>query len=566
MKKLLSILLILTLTFSLAACSKTDDTNSTSQSEGSGADEGNAVEQEPGIRPVHIKEDSYYFTGSTYVDDIYYRPAYLTISRPLLEDADRELYPELAKALDAQATDLSDTARKRFLRLLSDGSFLVESGNDYQSVFEEDKLSVMRADSNAVSLATFASINQGGAHGDYIVVSENYDTKTGEVIKFTDVVKDTDGFFEQVDVALSNQYRDIYEELKPVGEYVSGIDLDRDLIWWMTNEGVCVYFSYYELAGFYAGGSQTVTVSFSENKNLFNEKYMETLEDFIYPVDAFSYPGFVDADSNGSFEYIYFETMLSEDDYGEMNIYLNGKEKNLEIGFNEPEMFIMKKSGTYYLYVFCHYENDYVVCKGINLSNMEELDPIDSDGVASEWIAKDTIESEEEVEGYTYNVYGSHTVIHHLSDPEAMYMNVRMDLLGTWNGIGEFAADEDGVAKRKQTELVRDRANVIKLIQDVSCVTVDADGNNLTTETLKSGTYLMMRRTDAENYVDFFVVDPQYVTEETSDYYTDITLQEGYEVDKNGTLYRMQIEKQDYLHKVEGVPEEELFVGMMYAG
>lgn len=566
MKKFLSILLILTLTFSMVSCSKTENAVSTSKSEGSTTEEENEVVEEMGIRPVHIKETSYYFSGSTYADDIYYRPAYLTISKPLLEDSDRELFPELAKVFEDNAKDLSNVAKERFNKLLLDGSYLVEAGNEYQSVSEEDTLHVMRADSNAVSLATFATMHQGGAHGDYIVVSENYDTKTGEMIKFTDVVKDTDAFFEQVDVALSNQYRDIYEELKPVMEYVSGIDLDRDLIWWMTNEGVCVYFSYYELAGFYAGGSQTVSVSFSENKELFNEKYMETLEDFVYPVDAFSYPGFVDGDSNGSFEYIYFEPMYSEDDYGEMGIYLNGQGKTIEIGYNEPEMFIVKKSGTYYLYLFCHYDNDYVIGKGINLSNMEELDYMDSDGLANEWFSEDTIDSEEEVGGLTYNVYGSHNVIHHISDPDSMFMNVHMDLLGTWNGISEYAVDDGGVARRKPANFVRESATVLKLLQDVNCVSVDEDGNNLTTETLKSGTYLMMRRTDGENYVDFLVINPEDVSEESSEYYTNITFKEGKGPDKNGTLYRMKIEKRDYLHNVEGIPEEELLAGMLYAG
>ena len=67
----------------------------------------------------------------------------------------------------------------------------------------------MRADESIVSMLNYLKEDYGYTTPMYIRNSYNFDTSTGEVLEFKDVVKDTASFFELVDEIAANEYSEL---------------------------------------------------------------------------------------------------------------------------------------------------------------------------------------------------------------------------------------------------------------------------------------------------------------------------------------------------------------------
>jgi len=141
------------------------------------------------------------------------------------------------------------------------------------------KILIERADDDAVSLLLNNYEYTGGAHGSSSYVPYNFNTKSGQDIVFSDVLKDTTGLEDKVVAILKEDYPELFEDSDSTfsPEQTARDDMNElasnpekaSNPWYLTPSGVDFIFGEYEL-GPYASGSQFVELSYDENKDMFN--------------------------------------------------------------------------------------------------------------------------------------------------------------------------------------------------------------------------------------------------------------------------------------------------------
>lgn len=136
------------------------------------------------------------------------------------------------------------------------------------------EFSVTRADSNVISFLVTNEWYGGGTHSLYGSTGLNYDTRTGELIDFTDLSENADAFHQDTltfhqSLAASNSYKNIMWDDYDLEEI-----LYQDGRWYLSTSGL-VFFSHpYELSAFYAGEIE-FTIPYADLEIIgFQEKYV----------------------------------------------------------------------------------------------------------------------------------------------------------------------------------------------------------------------------------------------------------------------------------------------------
>lgn len=133
-----------------------------------------------------------------------------------------------------------------------------------------------RADDDVVSIVLREYDFMGGAHGDNAYVPYCFNTKSGQRLKWSDVIKDTTGLQEKVQSKAMDDYPDLFSDnsqakanlLDAIDQLVSDPDSNSSR-WYITPFGIDFIFGEYEL-GSYADGCQFVTLNFSDDTDMFN--------------------------------------------------------------------------------------------------------------------------------------------------------------------------------------------------------------------------------------------------------------------------------------------------------
>lgn len=164
------------------------------------------------------------------------------------------------------------------------------AGND-ELYFYTVRYDPVRVDSGVLSLFGSQTSYAGGMHPYTECVSVTYDLTTGNALLLTDVL--TSGctaadLSPLVLDALTELAEDVYlySDYPSVVEERFGQDLSNDFGWYLSNEGLCFYFSPYEVAP-YATGTVTAVVPY--------EKLTGVLRDAYFPVEKSGATGAVDA-------------------------------------------------------------------------------------------------------------------------------------------------------------------------------------------------------------------------------------------------------------------------------
>ena len=148
------------------------------------------------------------------------------------------------------------------------------SGSPFYGPFERTRdIYVRRADSRVVSFLESVSSYTGGVHGNYGVLGQNFDARTGKQLSLSDVCPKTEGLIAAIIAQLGFDYPDA-----PFMK--SGSTLMQDTVrqwvsdgvvsWTLDPRGVTFYFNPYVI-GSYAEGIYTVTLLFSQHPELFAE-------------------------------------------------------------------------------------------------------------------------------------------------------------------------------------------------------------------------------------------------------------------------------------------------------
>lgn len=215
----------------------------------------------------------------SYGKDIYALGNYCTIE---LDEEIRDKYPELSNVADRFNSDMEKEIMD-FVRG-SDADVLEMWEEGFLGYYEEDRLfHPVRADGKVFSFFTENYSFYGGAHGTTSFTGYNYDPETGEEISFDDVIKDTDNLPEIIFDELTAQngdLKDYFDELPSDKENLMNsipgrLENNADgLSWALDYDGIRFNFEDYAM-GSYAIGSQTVKISFSDYPEIFTDSYTD---------------------------------------------------------------------------------------------------------------------------------------------------------------------------------------------------------------------------------------------------------------------------------------------------
>ena len=205
-----------------------------------------------------------------------------------------------------------------------------------------------RADSTAVSFASWQDTYTGGAHGMYGIVGVNIDTADGKKLSLGDVVKISPALTEAIVESLRQEY--------PPQTFFDGFEQsiakeinEQSINWTLEPRGITFYFNPYDIAP-YASGLLTASIMFDERPGFFREKYLHAPAQYCeYLVNGVPLTVSLTDDLSGHHD------KLRVDDYGDkIRIELNGVSYTDENpAKNMNAIFVHTEKGRNYLYVDC---------------------------------------------------------------------------------------------------------------------------------------------------------------------------------------------------------------------
>ncbi len=484
----------------------------------------------------------------------------VTYQVPVLAEEEAKRFPELQKTFTDLRTE-NETLAEETLQSLKEYLVEMESYGDamYGEYYDKTKISILRADTNAVGLLMLFDGYSGGAHGYYGYIGNAFDTKTGKKLELKDVVTDISTFFDKVLERLKEQYSDIYEDFWDPEGYIEELKKEPNISWSLSNEGVTVYFNPYEISS-YADGVQFVTVYFDEIPDIFNPKYTETADEYVIPI-VNGQP--VSIRMNGTRENLIVETISHWDEeydyvsYYEYIISLGDKSLTLTgYGFDRSAMVVYSK-GKYYLYFIEQTTDSMSVIYIVDLATMT----YDENATVYGIIGDSELYVERTSDGGNYL-----KEIRPFINPSSFIINSNMDILGTYSGKKVYYVDENGIPVSNDERYVIDAENALKTKRAIDVDVIDETGKVIDKETLGEDTYLMIVFTNSEDYVDVQIVDESMVAVSGDEYYQFYQIDSSIKYDREKKTYRIHFDDKDWIRTINGVSVEDIFVGIVYAG
>ncbi len=486
----------------------------------------------------------------------------------LLDEETEKKYPELAEALRRYNAEEAAAAKETLEGMCRDYDEMKEEGVlEYQDLVMSDLCegTVLRADSNVISVFREHSSYWGGVHGMYAYSGVSFDTSSGRELTLADVVADMDAFFGLVNDKMKSQYADIYEYLSDVEEYLAGIDPadNQAIAWSIDSEGVNVYFNPYTL-GAYVMGAQIVSIYFDEAPGIFEERYMMVPENYVIPMNQ-NIPRCVDTNGDGERELveIQYEPVEYAGEYsGQYDWQITAGDRSVIVPDScySEKSYLVRANDQYYLYIFECSDNDYRLLATVDLKNMF-YDQDKTFNAGTGMIAYDWRETED--------VYASWDMGYGFTDPENFELETRLDMLSTITAKRQYRIGRDGYPVNNDEWYQINPGIVLQTKQDVVCDQVDKNGRKTAETTLGKSTYVILVRTDGETWVDVQEIDEsEIVKEEYGEEYGDLCMMyaEDAKPDYDRAIYRISVNCMEYPRTVNGIEEDQVFSGIMYAG
>ncbi len=442
----------------------------------------------------------------------------------ILSGEHKEKYPALSAALEKINKENLYGAKdssEELAELVRDA----KQYSPYVSMFtSKQSVNVVRADKNVLSYVEYVSEYTGGAHPLHGEIGINLDPETGNELKLSEVLTDTDGIYAILTEKLLDKYGEDFFFSNPQ-ETLKEYEEDS-YNWVLDYQGISFFFNPYEIAP-YAAGTPTVKLWFNESPELFNTKYTEQPKNgCIIPipensgieVDLYPDDGKVDTISVS-------RDYSSEYDLTTVIIDVNGlKYKNKDIfGYNFDALYATK-DGKNYLIICSVADNDY------SFIHIAEITP-------------DSVEFAESMSGFGFggdsseNVFGEFVSLEPVvNNTEKIRLETRIDILGTRFGQANFRLDTKSAA----LEMTEKDYSLEHGAPVTAAITVEAKTPDGETTEIAPGTVLYPLRSDRKTYIDM----------ETGD----------------GTTFRIEVNSESYPVTVNGKPETECFSDIMYAG
>ena len=477
----------------------------------------------------------------------------------------RENYPELAAALDRFRENAVSIAREGFEERESMLSEIMADGGGYE-LYGDMRTLIRRADAQAVSVVNAWTEYAGGVHESYGYAVSNFDTSTGAEITLESLLTPEGAL--TLNSRLEEELNAVYPDLAP--GYMLADYLTDDYTFSLEPDGVTFWFNPYEIAS-YADGLLTVKLYFDRDADILNDTYKSADESwFVEMGDSVPYRY---AASDGSFHTAEAWALVNleyPDWFDGFGLEFDGptdsdrwigrpSEIPLEetLRASEGRNIVLDNTGffsfeAYYAHIPA---GDYAV---INLSmedDSREIIVYRADGTLVQTMDMTGPgyftypEPPEDADEIDWENYDSYRLT--LTNPENTPLNTRSDLFGTWNPGGNYRLTGNGF--QLQGELLYGSGFTLTLKQDLTVTRQEPDEWTLATDTqitIPAGTQVDTVAVNPEQTAAYFrVPNPSPLTGDDKEF-----------------IFALSYDNDEWPRTVNGVDENELFDGLMYAG
>ena len=477
-----------------------------------------------------------------------------------LDEADAASYPKLVAALEEQSKTVESGADSSIEELSGEYADLINyaSSSDFPNGISHEKTgTVLRADSNVVSVRADESWYLGGAHGSRQISGLNYDSQSGKSLVLSDVLADEATFRSLLISNFREQNAEILDGIfVDLDSYLQALSFsDSSLAWTIDGEGITLYFEPEEL-GAYAIGSPSVRVFFDSAEGCIQDKYTKSSNTgYVLSLDDS-----VESDVNGdgSPESV---SLISEDNGEDMSqISLQVDDKKIPVddyAYSAEANLIFCRDSSVYAYVFTRHENDYTQLYVVDLNSMtcDTENPLDL-SPASRFVTSWT-EGDENWSSWMQLAF---------TDPSQFELGQRTDLLGTESVYQGFHVGSDGLPVTGDSLFLATSPYVLQAKKDISCTISDEAGNETGNAVIPKGTFLRMVRTDNQSICDLQEISSSSLIKTDEDDSVRYTTRLPATPDYSQKLYRIRLDTSTYPSTIDGVDESELLDGIQYAG
>lgn len=272
MRKLVFLILPFVLIITLTSCKSTgllpkETTSSTVSSSSIIQSENTIIPQQPMVSvslPI-VTETEYAQDGT-----IIFVQTYQNISAVLPD-------PNVGDAIILDYLNRIDHTKDTAQSILDAATNGYQQGNYWQPYTSQLLYQPMRVDRGVISLLGSQVNYAGSAHPESNHQSVNYDLSTGDTLTLSDIITNNADHSAIVNAILSSLSKEVKNySLYPDYEDVVKQRFNRDFLsdndWYFNREGICFFFSPYEIAP-YSSGVISVTVSYADLQGILEDAY-----------------------------------------------------------------------------------------------------------------------------------------------------------------------------------------------------------------------------------------------------------------------------------------------------
>ena len=481
---------------------------------------------------------------------------------PELTEEAKAAYPGLDASLQAAGAEIEKQAKDQFDEIENAAELYLKDFQDDMKDFPagdmERKIETVRCDSSVLSFfQTVSTYYPGAAHGLVGYTGYNYDPVTGSQIAITDVVKDLSAMAPAVSenlVTLADgvPFTDVQTPLEEYFDQNSG-----ELSWVIDRDGIVFRFAPYEIAP-YAAGTIEARVRFDKYPELFTGKYGAADGAYAKMLAPHFYNA-MDLNGDGETEYLAVSGIGGNMDTYTYNtsiqVIAGDRECTVEDSFYSLRAaFARAEDGGSYVYVETTTDNDYNYMHVFEIRDGEPVYVGKMDGTGFAWIYhvpdgrysepydpsdKGDFDQDLESDDWKEDEYSQ---LFPLLDPAAFALDTRMDLMSTYSAIRFYECGEDGMPSPLTDYYEIDTSYRLTALMDMEVELVDPESGELSggKTTLTEGTVCSLWRTNGTDTVDLKTED--------------------------GQCFRLYVTRGQWPQTVNGIPLEEAFSGVVFAG
>ena len=236
--------------------------------------------------------------------------------------------PEIADKIILDFLNRTISISQEASVLENDAKAAYTSGENWMPYLYQHTFEPMRIDSGILSLTGTYATYSGSAHPDVSTTAITYSMVTGEVLTLDDILLSdvsSDALCSLVISALEQQKDVLYEGYEDTVKERFSSSFMQDSDWYLSENGLCYYFSPREIAG-YVSGVITAEIPYSELVGI--------MDDSRFPAEQDICTGSIKAlefDNADLGEFNQFTEVTIDSDSQKVLLYTNGSLRNIRL-------------------------------------------------------------------------------------------------------------------------------------------------------------------------------------------------------------------------------------------